>query len=56
MLCMLRLIDEKIRSPEIDVRHQDVLIRFREMLENDLNGYRTGSSAGQQEAGQETAA
>jgi hypothetical protein len=37
MRSMLRLIDEKIRSRMIDVRHQDVLIRLRESLENDLN-------------------
>jgi hypothetical protein len=43
MLSMLRLIDEKIRSPEIDVQHQDVLIRLREILENDLNRLRLGS-------------
>jgi hypothetical protein len=40
MLSMLRLSDEKIRSPEIDVRHQDVLIRLRETLENDLEDLR----------------
>jgi hypothetical protein len=39
MLSMLRLIDEKIRSPEIDVRHQDVLVRLREILENDLTAH-----------------
>jgi hypothetical protein len=40
MLSMLRLIDEKIRTRVIDVQHQDVLIRLREILENDLNVYR----------------
>jgi hypothetical protein len=50
MLAMLRLIDEKIRSPKIDVRHQDVLIRLREILENDLNDLRLcGLSSGQQD-------
>lgn len=43
ILSMLRLIEEKIRSPEIDVQHQDVLIRLREILENDLNRLRLGS-------------
>jgi hypothetical protein len=56
ILSMLRLIDEKICSTEIETRHRDALIRLREILENDLNGYRAGSSAGQEEAGQETAA
>jgi hypothetical protein len=37
MLSMLRLIDEKIRSRMIDARHQDVLVRLREILENDLD-------------------
>jgi hypothetical protein len=32
MLSMLRLIDEKIRSRMIDARHQDVLVRLREIL------------------------
>jgi hypothetical protein len=40
VVSVLSLIEEKIRSPKIDVRHQDVLIRLREALENDLNGYR----------------
>jgi len=56
VLSMLGLIEEKIRFQKIDARHRDVLIRLREMLENDLNGHRAGSSAGQQEGGQETAA
>jgi hypothetical protein len=43
MLSMLRLIDEKIRSRVIDARHQDVLVRLREILENDLNDLRLGS-------------
>jgi hypothetical protein len=29
MLSMLRLIDERIRSPEINVRHRDALIRLK---------------------------
>ncbi len=47
MLVMLGLIDEKIRSPGIDVRHRDVLIRLREILENNLNDFGfDGSSIG----------
>ncbi len=37
MLSMLRLIDERVGSPEIDVRHRDALIRLRDILEQDLN-------------------
>jgi hypothetical protein len=36
MLSMLRLIDERVGSPEIDVRHRDALIRLRDILEQDL--------------------
>jgi uncharacterized protein YjiS (DUF1127 family) len=37
MVAMLRLIDEKICSQQIETRHRDALIRLREILENDLN-------------------
>jgi hypothetical protein len=37
---MLKLIEERIRSREIDVRHRDTLIRLRTILENDLTAYR----------------
>ncbi len=37
MLSMLKLIDERVSSPEIDVRHRDALIRLRDTLEQDLN-------------------
>jgi hypothetical protein len=37
---LLRLIDERVSSPEIDVRHRDVLIRLRDILEDDLNSHR----------------
>jgi hypothetical protein len=40
IVTMLRLIDEKIRSPEIDVGHCDALIRLRNILEDDLNADR----------------
>ena len=33
---MLRLIEERIRSSEIEVEHRDVLIRLRAMIEEDL--------------------
>ena len=34
--CMLRLIEERIRSSEIEVEHRHVLIRLRAMIEEDL--------------------
>jgi hypothetical protein len=37
MLSMLKLIDERVRSPEIDVRHRDALIRLKDILEQDLD-------------------
>jgi hypothetical protein len=45
MLSMLRLINEKICSTEIETRHRDTLIRLRAILENDLNDFRLGSSS-----------
>jgi hypothetical protein len=33
---LLRLIEEKVRSSEIEVRHRDALIRLRSILESDL--------------------
>jgi hypothetical protein len=36
ILSLLRLIDERTSSPEIDVRHRDALIRLQEILESDL--------------------
>lgn len=35
-LSMLARIEELIRSSEIQVRHRDVLIRLRSMIEDDL--------------------
>lgn len=52
---MLKLIDERIRSPEIDVRHQDVLIRLRESLDNDLKDLSRGRSSSKQMDDQEAA-
>jgi hypothetical protein len=48
MRSMLKLIDERIRSPEIDVQHQDALIRLREILENDLNDLGLGRPSDEQ--------
>ena len=56
MLSMLRLIDEKVRSPEIEVRHRDALIRLRDILEQDLSGYQSDSSSDERSTGEETAA
>ena len=33
---MLRLIEERIRSSDIQVEHRDILIRLRDMIEDDL--------------------
>jgi hypothetical protein len=48
MLSMLRLIDEKICSTEIETRHRDALIRLREILENDLNDLGLGRPSDEQ--------
>ncbi|GEO16056.1 hypothetical protein [Microvirga aerophila] len=45
MLSMLKLIDEKTLSPKIEVEHRDVLIRLREIFENDLNADRFDDSS-----------
>ena len=56
MLSMLRLIDERVRSPEIDVRHRDALIRLRDILEQDLSSYQSDSSSETRSTGEEAAA
>ena len=33
---LLRLIEERVRCSEIEVRHRDALIRLRAILEDDL--------------------
>jgi hypothetical protein len=43
ILSMLRLIDEKICSTEIETHHRDTLIRLREILEDDLSDPCLGS-------------
>jgi len=42
--CMLRLIEERIRSSEIEVEHRHVLIRLRAMIEEDLGEPDRGES------------
>ena len=37
---LIRLIDERVRSPRIEVQHRDTLIRLRDILEGDLNCHR----------------
>jgi hypothetical protein len=56
MLSMLKLIDERVRSPEINVRHRDALIRLRDILEQDLDSNRIDKSSDEQSTGEETAA
>jgi hypothetical protein len=56
MLSMLRLIEERIRSPEINVRHRDALIRLRDILEQDLSGYQSDNSSDKRSNGHEAAA
>jgi hypothetical protein len=34
---MLRLIEKRIKSSDIQVQHRDVLIRLRAMIEDDLS-------------------
>ena len=56
MLSMLKLIDERVRSPEINVRHRDALILLRDILEQDLSSYQSDNSSDKQSSGQEAAA
>ena len=39
ILSLLRLIDERVSSLNIEVRHRDALIRLRDILEDDLKTY-----------------
>jgi hypothetical protein len=39
ILSLLRLIDERVSLPKIEVRHSDTLIRLRDILEDDLRIY-----------------
>jgi hypothetical protein len=36
--CLLAMIEERIESSDIEVRHRDALIRLRAMIEEDLEG------------------
>ena len=56
MLSMLRLIEERVCSPEINVRHRDALIRLRDILEQDLGSNRIDSLSDKRSRGQEAAA
>ena len=56
MLSLLRLIDERINSPKIEVRHRDTLIRLRDILEADLNCHRHDGLLIEQETQSEEAA
>lgn len=47
ILTLLRLIDERIASSQIEVRHRDTLIRLRDMLEDDLRIYWSGELLGE---------
>jgi hypothetical protein len=46
---LLRLINERIGSSKIEVRHRDTLIRLRDMLEEDLSRDRHGGLPKQQQ-------
>ena len=53
---LIRLIDERVSSPRIEVRYRDTLIRLRDILEDDLNRYRYDRLLKQQETKQGDAA
>jgi hypothetical protein len=46
---LLRQIEERIRSSEIEVQHRDVLIRLRSLIEEDLTTASEGSRETQPE-------
>jgi hypothetical protein len=41
IVSLLRLIDERVRLPKIEVRHRDTMIRLRDILDDDLRIYRS---------------
>jgi hypothetical protein len=41
IISLLRLIEERVSSPKIEVQHRDTLIRLRDILEDDLRSYRS---------------
>jgi len=55
-LSLLRLIEERIRSPKAEIRHRDTLIRLRDILEHDLKAHCSGTSSEERLVSQETAA
>jgi hypothetical protein len=56
ILSLLRLIDERVSSPKIEFRHRDILIRLRDILEEDLNCHRHDGLLIEQEIQSEEAA
>ena len=54
---MLTMIEERIRSSDIQIEHRDALIRLRAMIEDDLTAYQQdrASEAGSAEAGSKRA-
>jgi hypothetical protein len=56
IVALIRLIDERVSSPRIEVRYRDTLIRLRDILEDDLNRYRYDRLLKQQETKQGDAA
>ncbi|ANY77330.1 hypothetical protein BB934_03065 [Microvirga ossetica] len=56
IVSLLRLIDERVSSPRLGVRHRDILIRRCDILEDDLNRNRHDRLLKQQETKQGDAA
>jgi hypothetical protein len=56
ILSLLRLIDERISSPKIEVRRRDSLIRLRDILEEDLSRHRYDGLSREQKTKQGDAA
>jgi hypothetical protein len=56
ILQTLRLIDERVSSPKVEVRHRDTLIRLRDILEHDLKAHCSDASSKEQLLDQETGA
>ena len=43
---LLRLIEDRVRASDIEVRHRDALIRLRAMIEDDLDATAGGTGQG----------
>lgn len=56
ILSMLRLLDERIGSPHIEVRHRDISIRLRDILEDDLGDHRRDARPEERQTDQGAAA